>query len=379
MRNIGVIDVDLIGRQKNKFPNLALMKISGFEKDSGSSVDLITDYADIDRKSYDKIYASKVFTDTKMPESITTISGIEYGGTGFFYDKAPPLRDEIEHHMPDYDLYKPWARDNILNGDKKLKYEYYLSASIGFTTRGCFRHCPFCVNRNLNRVVTHSPVSEFLNRDKKLICLLDDNIMGSPDFKKIWTELDSLGIKFEYKQGMDFRLLNSERIKLIDESKNYRMQSLIFAFDNIEDAPIIVDKLNLMRSITMMRSKFYILCAFDRKNVYDDAFYQKDIIDTFERISILMKYGCIPYIMRYEKWEDTKYKSIYSSIMDWCNYPPLFFKKSYREYVQAKTVWTKNENCAARKALDLMEKDMPEVKKYLDLRLEDTCEFDVNW
>ena len=36
---------------------------------------------------------------------------ISYGGTGFFYDKAPKLPEEVEHDMPDYHLYDEWVED----------------------------------------------------------------------------------------------------------------------------------------------------------------------------------------------------------------------------------------------------------------------------
>lgn len=85
---IAVIDADLIGRKNHRFPNLACMKISGYEKDQNNNVTLKLDYNDLDK--FDKVYISKVFTDTYIPEDILTLSNIEYGGTGFFYDKALP-------------------------------------------------------------------------------------------------------------------------------------------------------------------------------------------------------------------------------------------------------------------------------------------------
>ena len=33
---------------------------------------------------------------------------VSFGGTGFFFDKAPDLDPKIEHHMPDYHLYDKW-------------------------------------------------------------------------------------------------------------------------------------------------------------------------------------------------------------------------------------------------------------------------------
>ena len=100
---IGIIDADLIGRKRHRFPNLACMKISGYHKGLGHDVELKLDYDNLDK--YDKVFISKVFTDTPIDENVLKLDNVEYGGTGFFFDKAKNLPDEIEHHMPDYHLY----------------------------------------------------------------------------------------------------------------------------------------------------------------------------------------------------------------------------------------------------------------------------------
>ena len=41
---IAIIDADLIGRKKHRFPNLACMKISGYYKDLGNEVELKLNY-----------------------------------------------------------------------------------------------------------------------------------------------------------------------------------------------------------------------------------------------------------------------------------------------------------------------------------------------
>lgn len=120
---IGIIDADLIGRKKHRFPNLACMKISAYHKDQGDDVLLITDYEAVKDNMY--VYISKVFTDTVVPQWILEQPNVSYGGTGFFYDKAPRLPEYIEHHMPDYHLYDDWVTNQLKNGG---------SAKITYTT-----------------------------------------------------------------------------------------------------------------------------------------------------------------------------------------------------------------------------------------------------
>lgn len=87
---IGIIDADLIGSKNHRFPNLACMKISAYHKRLGHKVDLLMDYKTVTQ--YDKVFISKVFTETVVPLEVLNLLSVEYGGTGFFYDKAPPYR-----------------------------------------------------------------------------------------------------------------------------------------------------------------------------------------------------------------------------------------------------------------------------------------------
>ena len=368
---IGIIDADLIWKKRHRFPNLACMKIAGYYKSKGNEVELVLDYKDVDM--YDKVFISKVFTDTPVDEEILKLSHVEYGGTGFFYDKAEPLPYEIEHHMPYYDLYKEWVNEKLDQGVKRNELVYYLDHSIGFTTRGCFRQCSFCVNRNHKKVNKHSEIEEFLDRDRKYICLLDDNVLGCGEWENIFKELNETGKRFQFKQGMDERLLTKEKCEIILNS-NY-IGDYIFAFDNIEDKELIESKLkiwNQCRKTKGSTTKFYVFCGFDRNDNYNEEFWKQDIIDTFERVKILMTYGCLPYIMRHKNYENSPYRGTYINLSRWCNQPSFYKKKSYREFCQANQDRTKNGICASMKYLiDLEEKYPDIVSKYFDMKFEE--------
>ena len=373
---IGILDADLIGRKKHRFPNLACMKLSSFNKRNGHDVELLLNYNEID--NYDKVYISKVFTDTEIPSGIIEKQNVEYGGTGFFFDKAPPLPDEIEHIMPDYDLYRQWAKGEISKGKPKDKYKYYLNASIGFTSRGCFRKCGFCVNKKYSKVSLHSPIKEFIDDRNYYVSLWDDNILGYPHWREIWAELEASGKKFEFKQGMDFRLLTEEKIKIITDSKNFMQGSFIFAFDNISDKDWIIEKLKIYRKYNLQKTRFYVLCGFDVTGKYDSAFWEKDIRDTFERIKILMTYGCLPYLMRFNKWVESPYRGTYSNLSRWCNYPQFFKKKSYREMQWACAHWAGKETSSEVRHMQDVERDFPDIaKEYFDMKYEDLTLYKV--
>lgn len=718
---IAIIDADLIGRSKHRFPNLVCMKLSGYYKEIGAEVELKTDYNNL--AAHDKVYISKVFTDTPIDEGILELPNVEYGGTGFFYDKAPKLPDKVEHHMPDYHLYDKWVNEQINNGGERNDFKYYLDYSIGFTcyddcteiltnegwklfkdlnrnekvmtlnpktneiewkkpyeyiesaydgdihiyknkyvdlkvtpnhnmyvnkykqfeliqsdvirkyyqykfkkdgewngkeeqwflfddtdkitsskildkipmdifleflgyylsegnthykektnsyivriaqkrsgyhnaekgdtykkiencikrmgynyyanendgiaisnkqlytyckqfglqpyrfvpdfikqlsirqirifidayvlgdgciyksknkktisiissskkimddfqelflkiggcgdihcytkkgditkygdreiickhniytiflnnhyktpmfskqnskvrieryngkiycvevenhiiyvrrngvacwsgnTRGCFRQCEFCVNKNYKKVEVHSPLDEFIDPIRKKICLLDDNFFGCSSWKDMLQQLQATGKPFQFKQGLDERLLTDEKCKWLFKSKYDG--DYIFAFDNVADYDLIEKKLKLLRKYTEKVPKFYTFCGFDREDKWDNAFWKQDLWDLWKRIELLMKYQCLPYIMRFNHYEESLYRGTYINLAAWCNQPNAFKKKSYREFVEYQQSRHQNE-CSETRYLKQIEKDMPELaERYFDMKFMD--------
>lgn len=378
---IGIIDADLIGREKHRFPNLACEKISGYHKDKGDDVHLLTDY--LFPADFDLIYISKVFTDTEVPPLPENDVRIKIGGTGFFFDKAPNLPDEIEHHMPDYHLYDEWINSELQRAEYEAvkagrsfnksafmtQFKEYTDYSIGFITRGCFRKCKFCVNQKYDHVFTHSPLKEFYDPSRKKICLLDDNFFGYSQWKPALQELIDTGRSFKFKQGLDERLLTDEKCKMLFNS-NYD-GDMTFAFDNIADYEIIKSKLKLIRKYAPTKGiKFYVLVGFESTDA-------EDIANAFKRIELLMQYKCLPYIMRYQDknrtpWKDSKYKGLYVCMARWGNQPSIFKKMSFRQFCEANQVLFKSPGlCAPMQAMTLFEEENPDIaSRYFDLRFD---------
>ena len=314
---VGIIDADLLDHG-TRHPNLALEKIAGYCKSLGHEVRLICDYNELDIQlpffpdscDYDVLCLAQVFKFTKRPKVIDFLIKnhfIFYGGTGFLAEfeddvkQLPNLPHEVEHHHPDYTLYDEYIQKQT-GGDPKLikrRFDDYVSYSIGFTTRGCIRQCAFCVNRELKKVVPWSPVSEFMDPNRPRIYLWDDNIMAAPAkvFKKVMEDLQATGKPFQFRQGMDIRLMTDEKAKLFAGVKYYG--DYIFAFDHYrkDDAhewkqvEQTIRGLEIWKKYVTKETKLYVLVAFDGLD------YQ-DIEGAFWRIKILMEYGCLPYIMR---------------------------------------------------------------------------------
>lgn len=385
-KKLGIIDADLLDNG-TRHPNLVCMKLSAYYKEMGWDVKLLESYDNLNK--YDLVTISKVFSFTNIPNSIyknnkckdpehpelSLKKNIQIGGTGFYYEKAPNLPEEIEHHMPDYHLYDEFIQKKLDAGEPRSRYCDYLDFSIGFVTRGCFRKCSFCVNKKYDHVFKASLVSEFLDVTRPKIYLWDDNFMASPDFNEILDDLIATGKPFQFRQGLDMRLMTDAKAKRLSEAKYYG--DYIFAFDHIEDKELITKKLTLWRKYNTKSTKLYVLTGYYTQD-------ENDIKNTFERIKVIMRFGCLPYIMRYEEYKNSRFKSMYIQIARWCNQPSFIKKQSFRQYCEdneryhREHIKNATKNCSCYQTMLDFEAEFPEIaKEYFDLRWEELNEYNI--
>lgn len=367
---IGLIDADLLDNG-TRHPNLVIMKLSGYFKEMGCEVELIENYTRITNnnyegiKDYDAIYISKVFDFTEIDENILKFDNVFFGGTGFYFDGGEDLPYEIEHHMPDYHIYDSFIENDTKHKNKNVYWKDYIDYSIGFATRGCFRKCEFCVNKKYDKVHFHSHIKEWLDPERKGIYLWDDNIFGYSKWKEVFDELKETKKKFQFRQGIDIRLLTDEKAKVLNEAKYNG--DIIFAFDHIEERELIEEKLKLWRKYSTKGTKLYVLSGFDGQD-------EKEIESVFERILIIIKYGCLPYIMRHKDYEKSPYRGLFVQIARWCNMPQFLKKMTFREFCEANQAHhkTKGTLCSSMKALNDFEEKFPEIAaKYFDVRYDE--------
>lgn len=307
---IGLIDVDAWSRGKVTFPNLGLMKLSAYYKSEGHQAEWVDP-----EQHYDRVYLSKVFSDEYSRDYDLPIRAAEIyrRGAGYaihvqdgveIYDKAldPPLPYGIEHIYPDYTLY-PQFKDT----------------AYGFLTRGCPRGCRFCHVADMQgrRVVRVAELREFW-RGQKDIVLLDANITASRDCVSIFQELAQTGSYIEFNQGLDIRLLTTEKLEAL---KGIRYRRIHFAWDKPEeDLRPHFDRL-LYSGMKIDRRKItaYVLTNFGSSHEQD-----------LERIMFLRGIGIQPYVMIYRKGTEpieTK------RLARWCNNPFVFWSvPTFDEY-----------------------------------------------
>jgi len=351
--NVGIIDAELLANGKHRFPNLAAMKLSTWHKRRGDAVSLLPDYRHAG--NFDTVYICCVFTEVAktISPTILNLPNVRYGGTGFYFDKAPPLPKSVEHSLPDYDLYAGW-----LQGRVGPNLRYYTDYSIGYLTRGCFRRCTFCINRNARRAIQASPLREFYTPKKKRVCLLDDNLLAYADCEPLLRNLIRVcerdGKSFECKQGLDVRLLTPTIAKLLQAAPFGG--EVIFAFDRIEDAATVKKGLAVLRKYLPTKSaKGYILCGFENQD-------WKDIASVFHRLQVLWKAGVIGYVMRHQncRLASPVCRPVYVHLARWANQPKFQRAISFRRFCE------KNGGRAAR-ALTTFAKAYPDVaREYFD-------------
>jgi hypothetical protein len=282
-KRIMLIDVD------STIPNLALMKISSFYKSKGDNVKLVKlklrrrkdgtlkegVKVDLSDKP-DKIYISVIFKKNKQVVD-DLVSQYPYldtdiGGSG--YDLKKELPAEIENVKPDYSLYP--------------ENDY----SIGFSSRGCFRRCGFCVvpeKEGKFRRAQHP--SEWHNSEYDKIVFLDNNILADKQwFMKITEWCTEKKLKIQFNQGLDIRLLDAEIARRLLEMPKHGM--LNFAWDNKNDETIIKEMIELLQRAgftkNKLREKVQFYVYVDSDDDYESGVY---------RCRELKKLSCNSYVM----------------------------------------------------------------------------------
>lgn len=388
---IGLVDADLLCNG-TRHPNLALLKIAGFFRDNGfvrgfdankNSYELITNECNFESlQRYDLFYVSCVFSFTleNPPLVLTTLNSndklkkkVRIGGTGkyanlsieegFLRERSEDMHRlendkflntlknskggygiDMQTQMPDYHLYDDYVSvmENIKSNP--TYYKDYKEYSIGFLTRGCFRQCPFCVNKLERRVKPYSKIEDFLDNEtdektgklkRPYIYLWDDNFLASPSWDKMLDELIATKRPFQFRQGLDERLLaqnpRGEEMAKKLANANYH-GDFIFAFDNWNDRPVIERALKIWKKHNPRKgTKFYLFCGYEQTHTDKDKFY-RDIWEIFQRIKVLMTYGCVGYLMRHEDYHRAPISNIYVQIARWCNQQQFYKKQSFWEF-----------------------------------------------
>lgn len=310
MNKVLLIQID------GKLPNLALMKISTYHKKLGDEVKLFNFVKpkrevplSLYGKKFDYVYISCIFTKNRTlaltVAKIYSDSKISLGGSGINYNCLP---DEIEHLKPDYDLYG-------------------IDYSMGFTSRGCIRKCPWCiVPEKEGRLRDNAPIKEFLDKKHEKLVLLDNNFLASPNWERNLKYLIRKNIKVSFCQGLDIRLIEHDNLVLLKKTKYYNSSFkghfLTFAWDSIEVEEQVIEGIQTLFNYGFKKSniRFYILCGYD--TILDQDLH---------RANVLREFGIRPFAMPYNGRTDDKKLNAF---VRWVNRPAAFMSCDFKDYTR---------------------------------------------
>jgi hypothetical protein len=308
--NVLLVDVDSL------IVNLALAKLSSYHKAKGDIVKLIRLHVPyypskkkkittVDLSGVDIAYFASIFKNSidwvKVINSEHT--DIFAGGTG--------IENTIELH-PAVDLcdidYSLWPG---------------CDTSYGFITRGCIRRCHFCVVPQKEGNIRFEKHPRDIIKHNK-VKFLDNNFLAYPGHLEILQWLKDHGVRYQFNQGLDIRLLTKESAVLLSESRY--QEEVTFAFDGVELESAINAKMALVREyLSNRRCRFFVYTHPDHT-----------ISDVLYRVLWCKRNDVLPYLMRdISCWGSDK-GDFYTDLAAWCNQPNLFKKMPFADYIVKK-------------------------------------------
>ena len=285
--------------------NLALMKLSAWHKANGDEVML---NAPIFPADY--TYASVLFEN-----NINLFEANEYGGPAYvsmrLRDKNGYVEDGIQ-------------RRNILDKDIEYiqpDYELFgLDYSLGYSYRPCFNTCSFCKVPTFDHPdIGHHSIFDFHRSNFKKICLLNNNTFQDPRWKETFEEIWDADLTVIDENGYDLRLIDDEKAEALKKTKF--QGKLHFAWDRMQDEPLMVEGLKTLRKHKISGSGVYVLIGYNT-TIEEDIYRCQKITESKQDVYI-MPYKKTKQNMRFKRFMSLfmwrKYKTIEEA---WSNYTP---------------------------------------------------------
>lgn len=278
----------------HNFPNFALMKISAWHKSHGDNVEMALPMFG----NYARVYQSKIFTFTPDVLIFDGVCDVVRGGTG--YDIHSRLPKEIET-------------------SKAMDYSIYPQHpfSIQFFSRGCIRHCPFClVHDKEGMIYPVEPVQ--LNPKGEWIEVLDNNFFANPEWKTAIEYLLNTGQKVNL-HGVDIRIMNEEQAYWLNKLRLRRSIHIAWDLPTID----LTEKLReVIRYIKPWKLMCYVLIGFN-------STMEQDLY----RIERLRELGIKPYVMPYRDFENKRTPTQYEKdLAQYVNKPMIFKSCSFADF-----------------------------------------------
>lgn len=268
-------------------PNLALMRLSAWERAEGAEVHWRKGHArQFDEPDYDAAYASAIFETSakavaqfrqQWPRALI-------GGNGG--DKALRVDDIVPTQF------------------QSLDYSGYpdFTASIGYAMRGCRFKCGFCVvPKQEGKARAALTIAQIWRGDgfPKNLHLLDNDFFGNPEWRDRVEAIRDGGFKVCINQGINVRLIDDEQAEAIASLKykddQFKRPRLYCAWDNIGDERVFFEGVDRLEKAGVRPDHLmvYMLVGYDPRETWERLHY---------RYQRMVDRGCRPYPMVHDRF-----------------------------------------------------------------------------
>jgi len=274
-----------------QFPPLGLLKLSSYHKLKGDTTEL-TRGVQVPEKKPDLIYVTSLFTWAwkSVWDAVAfckrNYPGVEVWLGGLYASLLPDhaklsgadhvyvgLFSEAEDLMPDYDLVPKW------------------DGSLIFSSRGCIQDCRFCAVPILEgkmNSIRHS-IRQLIYPKHSRVIFWDNNILASPGWKSIFAELKEMGLRIDFNQGLDARLITEEVAQEISQLK--RVSLLRIAYDNQKNRQFVQKSIERLVASGVKGRDILVYTLFN---------YEDTPEDFYERTKDILEWGAVSYPMRFQ-------------------------------------------------------------------------------
>ena len=292
----------------SQYPPLGLLKLSTYHKNIGDTTELVHGTDPAISQEPDVIYITSLFTWAWQPvwkavafySSLFPHSELWLGG---LYASLMPehaalsgvhpshifkgVFREAEELLPDYGLVPEWNRKS--------------NASIVFSSRGCIRNCPFCAVPSLEGKINSSKttIKHLIWPGHKEVIFFDNNFFAGPYWERILDDVEELGLRVDFNQGIDARLISrqvAKRIARLNVDKVVRL-----SYDYKEMGCSVKKATDFLKSEGISGRNILVYALYN---------FTDDPQDFFNRMSDILAWGTVCYPMRYEPLR-TLYKNHY--------------------------------------------------------------------
>jgi hypothetical protein len=273
----------------SQYPPLGLLKISAFHKSLKDTTQLVRGLQKVDKP--DVVYITSLFTWAWKPvhEAVRFYKGlfpdVEVWLGGLYVSLLPEhaalsgadriyggIFRKAEDLMPDYDLVPEW------------------DGSMIFASRGCVNSCGFCAVPKLEgplNSIKHS-IKHLVWPKHSRIIFFDNNILASPSWRTVFDELEEMGLKVDFNQGLDPALITDE---VADRLSKLKIHLIRLGYDIKSEGSIVKKAIERLNAAGIHGRRILVYALYN---------YVDDPESFFERVREILMWGAVCYPMRFE-------------------------------------------------------------------------------